>query len=177
MWAKIRHQMQAHCLQPESAMDTPRTSRREFCAHAISLVTVASLVEGCGSKGNPAGPGSGGGGSVPPLPTVAGGAAGSTVTVSNVGATALANVGSAALVQAGSNSILVTRTAQDSFTAVTAICTHEQCTITGFQSNRFVCPCHGSQYNTSGAVQQGPATRALQRFNTQFTNNVLTITV
>jgi Rieske Fe-S protein len=97
--------------------------------------------------------------------------------VSNVGNTALANVGSAALVRAGSNSILVTRTAQDSFTAVTAICTHEQCEITGFQSNTFFCPCHGSQYNTSGAVRQGPATRALQGFNTQFTNNVLTITV
>jgi Rieske Fe-S protein len=159
-------------------MDTPRTSRREFCAHAISFVTVASLIEGCGGNGNPAGPGSGGGGgSVPPLPIVNASAAGSTVTLSNVSNTALANAGSAALVRAGSNSVLVTRTAQDAFTAVTAICTHEQCEITGFQANTFFCPCHGSQYNTSGAVQQGPATRALQRFTTQFTNNVLTITV
>ena len=99
------------------------------------------------------------------------------MTVSNVSGTALAGVGSAALVQAGSNSILVTRTAQESFSALTAICTHEQCVVTGFQSNLFVCPCHGSQYNTSGAVQQGPATRPLQSFTTQFTNNVLTITV
>jgi cytochrome b6-f complex iron-sulfur subunit len=156
-------------------MDNPRTSRREFCAHAISLVTVTSLIEGCGSKGNPAAPG--GGGSVPSLATVPGTAASGTITVSNVSGTALANVGSAALVQAGSNSILVTQTAQGSFSAFTAICTHEQCVITGFQSGAFVCPCHGSQYNTNGAVQQGPATRALQRFTTQFTNNVLTITV
>ena len=27
----------AHCLQREAAMDNPKTSRREFCAHAISL--------------------------------------------------------------------------------------------------------------------------------------------
>ena len=157
-------------------MDNQKSSRREFCAHAISLVTVASLIEGCGSKGNPAS-GGGGGGSAPALPTVQGTGAGGTITVNNVSGTALANVGSAALVQAGSNSVLVTQTAQGSFSAFTSTCTHEQCTITGFQSGAFVCPCHGSQYNSSGAVQQGPATRALQRFNTQFTNNVLTITV
>lgn len=158
-------------------MDNPKTSRREFCAHAISFVTVTSLIEGCGGKGNPAGPGGGGGGgSAPALATVTGTRAGGTVTV-NVGGTALANVGGAALVQAGSDSFLVAQTGQGSFNAFTAVCTHEQCIVTGFQSGVFVCPCHGSQYNTSGQVQQGPATRALQRFNTQFTNNVLTITV
>jgi cytochrome b6-f complex iron-sulfur subunit len=156
-------------------MDNSKTSRREFCAHAISLVTVASLIEGCGGNGNPAGPGGGGGGgNVPALPTVQGTAAGNTITVNNVSGTALANVGSGALVN---NSVLVTQTAPGVFSAFTSTCTHEQCTITGFQSGAFVCPCHGSQYNSSGAVQQGPATRALQRFTTQFTNNVLTITV
>jgi cytochrome b6-f complex iron-sulfur subunit len=114
---------------------------------------------------------------VPALATINGSASGGTVTVSNVSGTSLANVGGAALVQAGSNPILVIHSAQDTFTAVTAICTHEQCTITGFQSGTFVCPCHGSQYNTSGTVVQGPATRNLARFTTQFTNNVLTITV
>ena len=157
-------------------MDNPKTSRREFCAHAISLVTVASLIEGCGSKGNPAGPG--GGGNVPQLATINGSAAGGTVTVSNVSGTALANVGSAARVQAGGNEILVLQTAQGSFKAFTAVCTHEQNIITGFQNNNtFVCPAHGSQFNTSGGVVQGPATRALREFPTQFTNNVLTITV
>ena len=159
-------------------MDNPKTSRREFCAHAISLVTVASLIEGCGGNGNPAGPGGGGGGgSAPPLATVNASISGSTVTVNNVSATSLANVGGAALVQAGSTNVLAIRAAQDTINAFTAICTHEQCVITGFQSNAFVCPCHGSQYNTSGAVQQGPATQRLRQFNTQFTNNVLTITV
>ena len=125
---------------------------------------------------NPAGPG-GGGGTVPQLSTVAGTAAGNTVTVNNVSGTALANVGSAALVQAGGNNILVIQTAQGSFSAFTAVCTHEQNIVTGFQSNNFVCPAHGSQFNTSGGVVQGPATRALREFPTQFTNNVLTITV
>jgi cytochrome b6-f complex iron-sulfur subunit len=60
--------------------------------------------------------------------------------------------------------------------ALTAVCTHEQCTVTGFQNSQYVCPCHGSQYSTSGAVTMGPATRALQQFSTQFSTPTLTIT-
>jgi Rieske Fe-S protein len=136
---------------------------------------VASLIEGCGSKGNPGGPG-GGGSNAPSLSTVAGTSAGGTITVNNVSGTALGSVGGAALVQAGSSSFLVARTGDNAFNAFTAVCTHEQCIVSGFQSGAFVCPCHGSQYNTSGAVTQGPATQRLQQFVTQFTNNVLTIT-
>jgi cytochrome b6-f complex iron-sulfur subunit len=156
-------------------MENPKPSRREFCAHAISLATVASLLEACGGNGNPAGPG--GGGNVPQLSTVSGSASGNTVTVNNVSGTPLANVGGAALVQAGGNNILAIQTGQGSFKAFTAVCTHEGNIVTGFQSNNFVCPAHGSQFNTSGGVVQGPATRALREFQTQFTNNVLTITV
>lgn len=137
---------------------------------------MASLIEGCGKKGNPGSPGGGGGTNVPALATVSGTSAGGTVTVSNVSGTSLSGVGSAALVQAGSSSFLVARTGENSFNAFTAICTHEQCIVTGFQSGVFVCPCHGSQYNTNGQVQTGPATQRLQQFPTLFTNNVLTIT-
>jgi cytochrome b6-f complex iron-sulfur subunit len=158
-------------------MENSKTSRREFCAHAISFATIASLLEACGSKGNPTSPGGGGGGSVPQLSTVGGTISGNTVTVSNVSGTALANVGSAALVQAGSSNILVIQTAQGAFSAFTGICTHEGNIINGFQNSNFVCPAHGSRFSTSGTVVQGPATRALQQFQTQFTNNVLTITV
>jgi cytochrome b6-f complex iron-sulfur subunit len=90
-------------------------------------------------------------------------------------ASPLANVGGAALVQAGNASYLVSRTSQSAFTALTATCTHEGCTVTGFQSPLYVCPCHGSQYNTSGTVVMGPATQPLRQFTTQFNNNVLTI--
>jgi Rieske Fe-S protein len=158
-----------------SAMDTPKTSRREFCAHAISLVTVTSLIEGCGGGGgNPNTPG-GGGNNAPSLPTITATPVPGGVTVSVQG-TALATSGNAALVRGGSQPLLVSRSG-DTFTAVTAICTHEGCEITGFQSSSFVCPCHGSQYSRSGDVQAGPATQSLREFNTQFTNNVLTITL
>jgi cytochrome b6-f complex iron-sulfur subunit len=89
----------------------------------------------------------------------------------------LANVGSAALVQNSIRTLLVAHTGQESFTALTALCTHEACTITGFQGGNYVCPCHGSQYSTSGQVLSGPAPRALQQFPTRFTNGTLTIEV
>jgi len=41
----------------------------------------------------------------------------------------------------------------------------------------FVCPCHGSEFNTSGARVSGPAPRALRQFTTSFASNVLTIAV
>jgi cytochrome b6-f complex iron-sulfur subunit len=77
----------------------------------------------------------------------------------------------------GDSNPAVAHTGQDSFTALTAICTHEQCTVTGFDNQRYVCPCHGSQYDTSGWVVNGPAPTALRVFPTQFSNSVLTFTV
>ena len=86
-------------------------------------------------------------------------------------------VGGAALVQTTSGNLLVTRTAQDTFAAFTATCTHEACTITGFQDQLFVCPCHGSQFNTSGRPVSGPASRTLRQYTTAFAGSVLTIAV
>jgi cytochrome b6-f complex iron-sulfur subunit len=157
-------------------MDT-KTSRREFCAHAISFVTIASLIEGCGGGGSGSPTGPGGGGNVPQLSTITATESFGTVTVNVGSGSPLSTSGSAALVQAAGRSYLVIRVAENSFNALTAVCTHEQNLITGFSSGRFVCPAHGSQFSTSGAVQNGPATRPLQSFLTQFTNGVLTFTV
>jgi cytochrome b6-f complex iron-sulfur subunit len=46
--------------------------------------------------------------------------------------------------------------------AIRPICTHFGCTVE-WQStqNRFVCPCHGSQYDAQGRVLRGPARRSL----------------
>ena len=90
-------------------------------------------------------------------------------------ASPLAPVGGLALVRSAGGDFLVTRTSATALTAVTAICTHEACTITGFEGQIFVCPCHGSRYNTSGMVVSGPAPRSLRPFSTQFADSTLTI--
>jgi cytochrome b6-f complex iron-sulfur subunit len=147
------------------------STRREFCIHAcqaITLAGIAGLVEGC--SGSPTAPGG-----APSLQAVNGTVVNGTVSVTIDAASPLAAVGSAALVQTTVGDFLVTRTAQNSFTAVTATCTHEACTITGFENQAFVCPCHGSRFSATGAVLTGPAFSPLRQFATQFANNVLTI--
>jgi Rieske Fe-S protein len=150
-----------------------KPTRRSFCAHALTLAVVSgaigTLLEGCGG-GTPTGPTL-----APALPTVNGTrtAAGITVTVDS--SSPLASVGSAALVQTSAGDFLVAHTGQDAYSALTATCTHQTCTINGFQNQTFVCPCHGSTFDVNGHVLVGPAPVSLRQYATQFSNGVLTI--
>ena len=151
------------------------SNRREFCQHACqaaSLAALGLLLPGCG--GSPTSP-SGGGGNVPSLPTLNSTITAGAFTLTIDGASPLNSVGSAALVNASGRAFLVGHTAADTFVALTGICTHQECTITGFQSQQYICPCHGSVFAMSGARVSGPAPRALQTFGTSFTNNILTV--
>lgn len=47
--------------------------------------------------------------------------------------------------------------------ALLASCTHQGCQPEPV-GDRFVCPCHGSEFSRSGAVLQGPAERPLARY-------------
>lgn len=145
--------------------------RRQFCSQALQIVsigTMGSLFQACG--GSSTSPDS-----APALPVISAGVVNGAVTFSVDAASPLASVGGAALVQAPAGNFLVSRTAQDAFTALTAVCTHQACTVSGFQNSTYVCPCHGSRYSTSGSVVQGPATAPLRGFTARFSNNVLTI--
>jgi Rieske Fe-S protein len=151
----------------------PQT-RRDFCVQAcraVSLVTVATALPSCGSPTSPSGT------DAPLMPTINASVGSRTVSVTVDAASPLASIGSAALVRSSLGDFLVSRSGQDTFTALTAICTHEGCTVDRFATPVFVCPCHGSRYSTIGTVVMGPAPRALQQFTTGFTGNVLTFTV
>lgn len=150
-------------------------SRRKFCTDAcrlLSAVAAGTLLNGCGG-GSPTGP-TGGSGSA--LPIVNGVLANGAVTATIDANSPLSSPGGMALVEASGNPLLVARTGQDNFTAHTAICTHQTCTITGFSNQLFVCPCHGSEFDTNGMVVRGPAAIALRAYSTQFANGTLTIT-
>jgi Rieske Fe-S protein len=157
-------------------MPLPKYTRREFCIHSVqttSLAAVVTALTGCG--GNPSGPG--GGSTLPALPVVNSSIVSSTITLTIDATSPLNTVGNAALVNASGRSFLVARTAQNTFTALTAVCTHEACTVSNYQNQVYECPCHGSQYNTSGGVTKGPAPRSLSSFPTNFSGTVLTISV
>jgi Rieske Fe-S protein len=112
-----------------------------------------------------------------PLPQIQATAVNGVITLSIDTSSPLATAGGAVQVQYGSGTLLVARTGQDAFTALTAICTHQSCTITGYSNQIYTCPCHGSQFDTNGQVKQGPASSALKKYQTQFANNQLTITL
>ena len=148
-------------------------SRRTFCSRAVALTALggalASALQAC--SGSPTSPSN-----VAALPVVSGMLAGSAVTVAIDSSSPLASVGGAALVNAGGASLLVARTAQATFVALSAICTHQTCTITGFGNDTYVCPCHGSTFDINGKVTGGPAPANLHPYATEFSNGILTIT-
>lgn len=148
-------------------------TRREFCVRtceAASLLALNAVLQACG--GSPTSPSS-----APSLSTISGSIVNGALTLTIDAGSPLSSVGSAALVQASAGTFLVARTGQDSFTALTAVCTHEGCTVTGFQNQAYVCPCHGSTFSTSGSVVTGPAGSPLRQFATRFANSVLTISI
>lgn len=100
---------------------------------------------------------------------------GNTITVNLDLATALANTGGWALVVEAQT--LIVNTGSDNFSALTSVCTHSNCDRNWtFASNVFTCTCHGSRFNTSGAVLTGPAIQPLKSYATSLSGKTLTVT-
>lgn len=74
------------------------------------------------------------------------------------------------------NGVIIAKTAAGNYVALASACTHEGTTI-GFDSasNRFHCPNHGSNFGLDGALQNGPATSSLKKYNTQLSGTILRI--
>ena len=70
---------------------------------------------------------------------------------------------------------LLARTSDTAFSAIEAVCTHEGCTVSGADGAVYVCPCHGSRYDRSGHVIEGPAKASLRQYANTFTDGVVTI--
>jgi Rieske Fe-S protein len=147
------------------------SNRRVFCkqiASATACVGGLAFLPGCGGNPMSAIPGS-------PLPSLPATIANGVVTLTISSNSPLASSGGMSLVTSSAGSFLVTRTGGTSFLALTAQCTHEACVVSNATPSTFVCPCHGSEFDTSGHVLVGPATIPLRQFQTQFSNNILTI--
>lgn len=73
------------------------------------------------------------------------------------------------------NGVIIARTSSGSFIAVSAACTHQGGTLYFTNSNIFQCPLHGATFDASGKVLNGPATTALQKYNTALTGTSLRV--
>ncbi len=62
------------------------------------------------------------------------------------------------------------------FLAISRSCTHLSCTVPWVASeNKFICPCHSSEFDITGEVINPPAPRALDLYPVMIENNVLKI--
>ncbi len=61
--------------------------------------------------------------------------------------------------------LVVYATGENSYTALYMQCTHQGCELSPHE-NALVCPCHGAEFDTTGAVTNGPAEHPLKTFAT-----------
>ena len=129
-------------------------TRRGFLS-ASALAAIAATLAACGSEGA-TGPGV----SIPTGVTLTG----TTTTISLVAQPGLANTGGYLIIANAGRSLIVVNLGGTTYRALSAVCTHEGCLISGMVSNTIVCNCHNSSYTTGGAVLGGPARGSLALF-------------
>jgi cytochrome b6-f complex iron-sulfur subunit len=137
-------------------------SRRKFLASAAGAAGLVMLA-GCGDgvvsgvapkvvAGGGGGPGGGGGGPI-------------SIKVADFPGLAFNGV---IVVVGGGGTVAAIRTGTDTFDAVSMYCTHQGCLTEVQNGQKFVCPCHGSEFSKTGAVTHDPATRSLDKFTTSY---------
>jgi len=77
-----------------------------------------------------------------------------------------------------SQNILVVHVAQDKFVAVDIKCTHRGCDVNyDCDGKKFVCPCHGSEYDLYGRNTKGPAQKPLNYYHAELKGDEVNVTV
>jgi Rieske Fe-S protein len=97
---------------------------------------------------------------------------GNTVDLNDPAYAALKTVGGFAY----KGDIIIIRSTDTVYLALSKVCTHSQCTVTyNSSTSELPCPCHGSKFTKEGAVVNGPATSPLKKYNVTQNGNILTI--
>ncbi|MEX0608167.1 MAG: Rieske (2Fe-2S) protein [Balneolaceae bacterium] len=97
-----------------------------------------------------------------------------TLNLNNDEISKLKNAGEWLLIRGAD--VLVVNVDGNVIRAFTSVCTHSGCnTSWAFSNSQFVCQCHGSKFNTSGQVTQGPANSDLEEFQVSRDGDTVTI--
>ena len=97
---------------------------------------------------------------------------GSTIDLNSSAFSGLQSVGGYAY----SGNIIIIRTGESSYVALSKVCTHQGCTVDYSKSgNRIVCPCHLSTFDINGNVLGGPAPRSLKKYTVTVNGSTLVI--
>jgi nitrite reductase/ring-hydroxylating ferredoxin subunit len=159
-------------------------SRRNLICGLVAAGAAVPLIAACGSSDATHGPAAGAGGP-------AGGSGGSSGGTSG-GASSGGGSGGSSAAAAGSiktseipvgggkifpdRNIVVTQPKAGEFEAFSASCTHQGTQLNQISAGRIICPLHGSQFSiNNGAVEQGPASSPLPKFNVTVTGATLEV--
>lgn len=74
------------------------------------------------------------------------------------------------------NPICVYRLSENHYSAVWMKCTHQGAALEVF-GDKLQCPAHGSEFNSLGAAENGPAASNLRTFPVRIENNILKISL
>ena len=135
-------------------------SRRDLLVRggAVGLgVAAVGVLAACGTSSSGGAGGSGGSG---------GGAAGGLAKVSDI------PVGGALATKVDGKPVLLVQQTAGTVTALSAICTHQGCTVMAAKSD-LECPCHGSVFALDGSVKQGPAPSPLPPVDVHVVNGTV----
>jgi len=157
-----------------------KISRREFFIKSASAIVVVSssgligsIVTSCSS--NPTDPVN-----TTPLSTIQGTVVNNEIAIV-LASSPIVNKNTRALVEynGGNGAILAEHNSDDTYKALSGICTHQSCLVSAYDGSNsvFVCPCHGSQFDLNGNVKKGPASTKLRTYSTRVENNSLIITL
>lgn len=71
--------------------------------------------------------------------------------------------------------LVVTRPRADEVHVLSAVCTHQGCTVDAVANGTVSCPCHGSAFSLTGEVTSGPATKPLPAQQFAVVNAAVTV--
>jgi Rieske Fe-S protein len=158
--------MPEHGSEPSQTEVTRRVMLRGAAVSGVALPLLAACGDDPETAGTPAGgTGSEPGGGASPTGSGETGALASTSDIP---------VGGGQIIK--DQQIVVTQPAEGDFKAFTAVCTHQQCTVTSVQDGIIQCPCHGSQFSVEdGSVQGGPAPAPLEEIPITVEGSTITL--
>ncbi len=88
-------------------------------------------------------------------------------------------IGQTVAASSGDLNLAITRLGDASVVAVSRTCTHQGCTVLlpSGSGTTLDCPCHGSRFQTTGSVVNGPATRPLQAYPSRIEGGQVVVTI
>lgn len=140
---------------PDPCLDCARrsgTTRRAVLIGGVALTAAACATYG--NKPSPAPPAA----TAPPATTDTTGADTGSPPANAIAKTADVPVGGGIIV----GDTVLTQPTAGTFVALSTTCPHAGCNVADISGGSITCPCHGSRFGLDGAVQQGPATSALE---------------